>query len=81
MEIRTERVHDGIKHAVRKHPLLPGGLSRIPEAIATVEDTANIRTKMETDGELIAVTEAVPVVAVAIPEARTIAIIIPTASI
>ena len=81
MEIRTERVHNGIEHTVRKHTFLPRSFSRIPKAIAAIEDTANIRSQMETDGELVAVTKAVPIVAVTIPEACAVAIIIPTAGI
>lgn len=81
MEIRAERVHDGIEHAVRLHALLPRGLARIPEAVAAVEDATDIRPKMEADGELIAVAKAVPVVAIAIPETRAITIIVPSTSI
>ena len=81
MEVRAECVHDGIEHAVRLHALLPRGFARIPEAIATVENTADVRAKMEADGELVAIAEAVPVVAVAVPEARAVAVIIPTTGI
>ena len=81
MEVRAERVHDGIEHAVRFHALLPRGFARIPEAIATVENTADVRAKMEADSELVAVAEAVPIVAVAVPEACAVAVIIPSAGI
>ena len=81
MEVRPEGIHDGIEHAVRLHAFLPRSFSRIPEAIATVEDTANIRSQMETNGELVAIAEAVPVVSVAVPEACAVAVIIPAASI
>ena len=81
MKIRAERVHDGIEHAVRLHAFLPRSLSRIPETVATVEDAADIRSKMKADGELIAVTEAIPIISVAIPETRAITIIVPSTSI
>ena len=81
MEVRPEGIHDGIEHAVRLHAFLPRSLSRIPETVATVEDAADIRTQMEADGELVAIAEAVPVVAVAVPEARAVAVIIPTTGI
>lgn len=44
MEVRAEGIHDGIEHAVRLHAFLPRSFARIPEAIATVEDTADIRS-------------------------------------
>ena len=81
MEVRAECVHDGIEHAVCLHALLPWSLTRIPEAIATVENTADVRAKMEADSELVAVAEAVPIVAVAVPEACAVAVIIPTTSL
>ena len=81
MKIRAERVHDGIEHTIRLHAFLPRSLARIPEAIATVEYAAGIRPQMEADGELVAVTETVPIVSIAIPEARAVAVIVPTTSI
>ena len=81
MEIRAERVHDGIEHAVRLHALLPWCLARIPEAIATVKNATDVRTKMETNSELVAIAEAIPIVSIAIPETCAVAIIIPSTSI
>lgn len=81
MEVRPEGIHDGIEHAVRLHAFLPRSFSRIPEAIATVEDTANIRSQMETNGELVAIAEAIPIAAAMIPEACAVTVIVPIASI
>ena len=81
MEICAERIHDGIEHAVRLHAFLPRGLACIPETVATVENAADVRAKMEADGELVAVAEAIPIVSIAIPEACAVAVIIPTTGI
>ena len=56
--------------------------ARIPVAEATVKCAVDGSRQMEADGELVAVTETVPVVsATSVPKSRAVAVVVPTARV